>query len=421
MVLWHELSHVFAIQLSDSRVPRWFTEGLSEYETIRARPEWRRENDADLWNSLAEGTLPSVSQLNHAFMRPSTQEVLVAYHLSSVTIEYIVSRYGFPKIVEALKLFAKGQETPEVIAKITGKSVAAFDKEFREHLRARLSPYQGSLHLPTTGMQDVPALVKAATDHPKDPRAQARAALGHFYNGDAKAAAEAAGKTLALDAKEPIALYVSAELAMKTRNLGQAKKFYQALIRSGNDSFDVRVRLSMIAGQEKNEKAFVAHLETAKSLDPERSYPYETLAEFYSAQDKKDKAIAELETLVMIEQMSIGPILRLVDEFSKQEKWRKVVHYAELGINIDPAKGDLQLALAQAYLETKATKKALFAYETALLIRPRLRRPALAHIGRATALLILGKKSEARSALDDALDLEPENAEAIKMRRTLAK
>jgi cellulose synthase operon protein C len=29
MVLWHELGHVFAIQLSDSRVPRCFTEGLS--------------------------------------------------------------------------------------------------------------------------------------------------------------------------------------------------------------------------------------------------------------------------------------------------------------------------------------------------------------------------------------------------------
>src|SRR5262249_38086408 len=29
-VLWHELSHIFAIRLSNSRVARWFTEGLSE-------------------------------------------------------------------------------------------------------------------------------------------------------------------------------------------------------------------------------------------------------------------------------------------------------------------------------------------------------------------------------------------------------
>src|SRR5207248_10091316 len=52
MVLSHELAHVFAIQLSRSRVPRWFTEGLSEWETAQARPEWRRAGDADLAAAL---------------------------------------------------------------------------------------------------------------------------------------------------------------------------------------------------------------------------------------------------------------------------------------------------------------------------------------------------------------------------------
>jgi tetratricopeptide (TPR) repeat protein len=419
MVLWHELSHVFAIQLSNSRVPRWFTEGLSEYETIRARPEWRRENDSDLWGALQDKTLPSVAELNHAFMRPSMQEVVVAYHLSSVTIEYLVGRYGFPKIVEALKLFGKGKETPEVIEKITGKSVAQFDKEFREHLLRRLAPYRNSLHLPSTGMDDVAALAKAAKDNPKDAQAQARAALGQFYNGDAPKAAASAAKAMKLDPKNATALYVSAELAMKGRKVKEATKLYEALIRGGSDSFDVRVRLSMLAGHTKDNKSFVAHLETAKTLDPERSYPYETLAEFYSSQGNTNKAIAELETYVMIEQMSLGPLVRLVDEFSKQKKWHKVIHYAELGINIDPAKGGLQLSIGKAYLNVDDAKKALFAYDTALLIRPRLRRPALAHLGRAKALLALAQKSKAKSALDDALDLEPENAEAIKMRAAL--
>ncbi|HBQ12735.1 MAG TPA: hypothetical protein DEF51_16880, partial [Myxococcales bacterium] len=48
----HELAHVFHIQLSRNRVPRWFTEGLAEYETIIARPEWQREQDHRLWLAL---------------------------------------------------------------------------------------------------------------------------------------------------------------------------------------------------------------------------------------------------------------------------------------------------------------------------------------------------------------------------------
>src|SRR5262249_6357527 len=51
-VVWHELGHVFAIQLSKNHVPRWFTEGLSEYETIARRPEWQRELDPELYAAL---------------------------------------------------------------------------------------------------------------------------------------------------------------------------------------------------------------------------------------------------------------------------------------------------------------------------------------------------------------------------------
>ena len=36
-LITHELAHVFHIQLSDSRVPRWFTEGLESPDLVAAR------------------------------------------------------------------------------------------------------------------------------------------------------------------------------------------------------------------------------------------------------------------------------------------------------------------------------------------------------------------------------------------------
>ncbi len=415
MVMWHELSHVFAIQLSDYRVPRWYTEGLSEYETIRARPEWRRENDADLWAALQDGTLPSVSELNLAFMTPSMQAVVVAYHLSSVTIEYIVAEYGFPAVVKGLKLFAKGQETPEVIENITGRPVAQFDKEFRAHLRRRLAPYKGGLFLPVEGMDDVKALAAAATKAPKSAEAQARLTLGYFYLGKAPEATKASEATLALDPNNHIALYVAAELALHAKDAEKATALFRQLVTHGGDSYDVRLRLSMLAMKAKDKKAFEGHLQTAKTLDPEKSHPYETLAEFYEQEGKTDEAMRELETYVMIEQMSLGPLLKLMEHHAKAKRWSRVVHFGELALNLDPAQGKVQLGLGKALTEVKRFDEALYAYDTALLIRPRLRRPALAHLGRAKALLGKGDKREAKKALRDVLDIEPENAEGIKL------
>src|SRR6185436_10752629 len=193
MVLWHELAHVFAIQLSNSRVPRWFTEGLSEYETLIARPEWRRENDDDLYGAIQQGVLPSIGALNSEFMQPDQNAVIVAYYQSAVTIEYLVQTYGFPKIVEALKLYGKGKETPDVLKTITGKTIAQLDADFRKYLEIRLKPYAGTFKLPSRGFDDVTKLEIAADAAPKDGKLRAYVALGYYYAGDAEKAMAAAG------------------------------------------------------------------------------------------------------------------------------------------------------------------------------------------------------------------------------------
>ena len=419
MVLWHELGHVFAIQLSSSRVPRWFTEGLSEYETLIASPSWRRENDADLYGALVNGTLPSIAALNSEFMQPDANAVVVAYYQSAVTIEYLVQTYGFPKIVEALKLYGKGKESPEVLQTITGKTIAQLDTEFRAFLEVRLAPYKGTFKLPSRGFDDVTKLEIAADAAPRDGKARAYVALGYYYGGDADKAAQQAQAALALDAKQPIARYILAEVALHKNDPDKAKSMIGNLIADGIDNYDLRTRLAQIAQSSKDTTEVEKQLCAAKKLDPERSYPYQELYNLYKKQGQMPRALVELEHYAFLEQMELAPLKELISEYTKVANWPKVKTYAEMALYIAPHDPEVLGALARSSTEAGDPATALFTYDTMLLLKPPPRRPALVHLGRARAFLVQGKKAEARAAIALAQKTEPENAEIIELKAQL--
>jgi tetratricopeptide (TPR) repeat protein len=410
---------VFAIQLSNSRVPRWFTEGLSEYETLIARPDWRRENDADLYGAVANQALPSIGDLNSEFMQPDTSAVVVAYYQSAVTIEYLVQTYGFPKIVLALKLFGKGSETAAVLQAITGKTIAVLDAEFRKYLDLRLKAYAGTFKLPTRGFDDLTKLEIAADAAPKDARARAHVALGYYHAGDADKAMAAAAAALVLDGKQPIARYIQAEVVLHQGDVPRAKGLYQGLVADGHDSFDLRSRLAQIAQDEGKPDEVEQQLCAAKKLDPERSSPYQELAQLYEKAGQLPKALAELEHFAFLEQMDLAPLKKLVVEYGKLGSWAKVRTYGEMATFINPSDPDILSGLGRAYLELGQPDKALFTYETMLLVTPPPRRPALVHLGRARALLAQGKVADARAALAQAMKTEPENAELLELKAKL--
>ena len=419
MVLWHELGHVFAIQLSNSRVPRWYTEGLSEYETLTARPDWRRENDTDLYGAVANGTLVSIADLNGAFMNPDPNEVIAAYYQSAVTIEYLAQTYGFPKIVDGLKLYGKGLETPDVLKQITGKTIAELDRDFRAYLDIRLAPYKGTFKLPTHGFSDVTKLEIAADAAPKDAKARANVALGYYYAGDAEKSGAAAKAAVALDPKQPIARYILAEIAVHDGDSATAKQLYTGLAADGHDSYDVRARLAQLAKEANDPAEFQKQLCAAKVLDPERSYPFQALAQLYETQGRMPEALREWEQFAFLEQMDLGPLKKLVVEYGKLGNWAKVKTYGEMATYINPADPDILNGLGRAYLELGQPAQALYTFDTMLVTNPPPRRPALVQLGRAKAFAALGKMKDAKAALTLAKQTEPENADVLALEAKL--
>src|SRR5690606_8492198 len=70
--MWHEMAHVITLQMSKNRVPRWLTEGISEFEEQRARPSWGRKMDLAFADALERGETLPLEDLNAGFMSPDT-------------------------------------------------------------------------------------------------------------------------------------------------------------------------------------------------------------------------------------------------------------------------------------------------------------------------------------------------------------
>jgi len=157
----------------------------------------------------------------------------------------------------------------------------------------------------------------------------------------------------------------------------------------------------------------------SQTLDPERSAPYQELAQIYEKTGQPAKALAELEHYAFLEQMDLAPLKKLVIEYGKLANWAKVRTYGEMATYINPSDPEILAGLARAYLELQKPDRALFTYDTMLLVNPSPRRPALVQLGRTRALIALGKTADAKAALAKAMKTEPENAEALEIKAKL--
>jgi cellulose synthase operon protein C len=148
--LWHEYTHVITLQMTDYRIPRWFSEGLSVYEERRARPGW-----GDDWNPLfvrafMERRWFKMADLDAGFQRPkSPQDVPIAYFQASQVCEFIVERYGFDAILRMLTMYRDKARTPDVLQQVLKLSESDFDREFGAYIEAKVKPLQQALTTPT--------------------------------------------------------------------------------------------------------------------------------------------------------------------------------------------------------------------------------------------------------------------------------
>lgn len=467
-VLWHELAHVIHVQMTKGRVERWFTEGLAEYETLLARPEWKRQHSRMLYRKLATGNLTSVLELNLGFTRSkSIQGVIMAYYQSTFVMEYIHKRWGWDKIVESLHAYAKGGDTDRVFRQVLGVEPEAFDGAFVEHLKERLSHYHGQFDPLQFLGRDLAEYRKSLEETIMIfPKKAGSKGSGDLDGGNGKEKGEKNDKSSRKDGIRNIAsgklrkdlssvpARAQAELAMiyiMSRNAAQAKKLMESaskssrtdpyvryarglayraarkhkeekatlleLAKDGYDSFEGRMRLGDMAEKKKAHKEAVQHYIVASKLDPEAASPLVKLAFLYKEMKKDAPLVDVLYKLAFIQQTSASIVYSAIKRASKLKQWDRVRKLGPLGIHNQPFNALIHEKYAWALRAGGEHEKAIFEFESALLCKPNNKE--YIHIGIARSHLALGRKDKALQHVDKALDVDPNFPPAVRLLKKL--
>jgi tetratricopeptide (TPR) repeat protein len=413
-VLWHELGHVFAIQLSKNHVPRWYTEGLSEYETIIRRPEWQREEDPALFAALKGGRIPHVDGFNRAFTHvDSVEDVTMAYYAASQILVFLVDHYGWDKTVAMLPHWGKGERTKEVVQSALGVSVDEVDKAYRVWLDQRLSRYSHQyvpdLHAPS--LEDAEDAAKKA---PRDARKQVEVAIARLRAGQEHEGRAALDEALKIDPKQPDALYVLADLTLsgereprvrergprpagpdggdvkpdaKTEEKGgkekkaaekapededaarakEASGILAKMIAFGSDGYAVRMKLARIADATDDLAGEEAALTAANKLDPSQSEPVAGLIAVARKTHDERRELEHLKKYVLLEQHDRSAWLRLLDGLVARNRWDEAVKVGESTMFVDVGNPEAHRLYARALANSGRHLSAIYEYNSAIV------------------------------------------------------
>ncbi|MES1254857.1 MAG: tetratricopeptide repeat protein, partial [Acidobacteriota bacterium] len=249
-VLWHELAHVITIQMSNQRITRWLTEGISAFEEKRARPEWARPQEIEFAERLNHGRAIKLRDLNSAFSDART--ISFAYFQAALLVEHLDQIYGAAGINKLVRAYGTGMDTDAALSRALDTdfdrlqtTFDTFTERLFGELRRALADTPGGDDLKSLS---VPALRAYAEEHPGSYDAQMTlaSALRKDHPDEAMRAYERAARLVPIARGGDSPHAVMATLALERHDRARAIAELHALVAVDADNLDAARRLAAL-------------------------------------------------------------------------------------------------------------------------------------------------------------------------------
>jgi tetratricopeptide (TPR) repeat protein len=309
--LWHEITHTITLGLTDHRIPRWLTEGLSVLEERRARAGWGDDLSLEFIIAYKRGDVLPVSQLNSGFVRPKyPAQVMFSYYEASLVAEMIERDMGFDAILRMLQGYKEGKTDEQVFRDVLKLEPKALDDRFEAYLKQRFATQMASVRVPAG----------AAPGEEPERGGVIRGLIERMSGGDDFISQIAQGKRLLDDgkldeaktvferAKAMFPEYVGgespyrhlAEIHKQKGDLRAAAAELSKIVAVDENDFDTNVALATLLEQLGDRAGAAAALDRAVYISPYEVTLHTKLAELYAATGDKTKVVRERQAVVAL-------------------------------------------------------------------------------------------------------------------------
>ena len=268
--LWHELAHVITLQMSNNRLPRWASEGISGFEERRGRPEWGRDGELQFAQAMNAGKVLTIADINEGFADGRT--IGLAYIQSAIVVEYLVETYGEPALHKMVRAYATGREDAAVFQEVFGASVDDIQKGFTAKIEKQFAATREALKGPE--FKEKPSLTDlkllAATNQGSFP-VQMQLGQALFEAGDnaaAIAAFEKAAELLPRANGEANPHGYIAAIALKMKDNPRAIRALEAKVAIDSSDVDSARQLAQLLGPQNDAARLEAAWGLVTKVDP---------------------------------------------------------------------------------------------------------------------------------------------------------
>ncbi|GIX05290.1 MAG: hypothetical protein KatS3mg114_1159 [Planctomycetaceae bacterium] len=351
-VLWHEFCHVVTLQVTQQRMPRWLSEGISVYEERQAHPTWGQRMTPRYREWILTGRLLPIAEMSAAFLSPPTPAHLsFAYYQASLVVEHLIQQYGLSALQAVLHDLAQGVSCEDALERHCAP-LAQLDAELQEYARELARRFGPDLDWDKHDLSalihndDLQPLETWVRDHPRS----------------------------------VVGLTALAEAYIEAHRYDAARRLLEQLV-AGVPEY---------AGPGSGYELLAAVLKTQGDVPAERAI----LRQWVSYADE-----------------AVGPLLRLIQLDRQAGDWPSVLAAAQQLLAINPLLPEAQLAAGEAAWELRDWPRARKAWRALLALNPDDRADVFYRL--AMCAFQLGDWTTARHHVLAALELAPRYRAAL--------